>query len=532
MDRRRFLSQIPLAAAGAAVAADDATPVPDFSFAELGVAELAPRLADGSLKAVTLAQAYLDRIAAIDAAGPALRSVIELNPDALDIARALDQERAAKGPRGPLHGVPVLIKDNIATADRMATTAGSLALLGAKAPRDAHLVARLRAAGAVILGKTNLSEWANIRSSRSTSGWSARGGFTKHAYALDRNPSGSSSGSGTAAAASLATLTVGTETDGSITSPASVQNLVGLKPTVGLVSRDGIVPISHTQDTAGPMVRSVHDCAVLLAALAGHDPRDAATKPLAGRAPVDYLAALQGERGVKGARIGVARSFFTHHDRIDPVIEEAIGTLRALGAVIVDPVELPSAERYGEAEFEVLLTECKHGLNAWLAEFGRGAPVKTLAEVIAFNRREAAQEMAYFGQELFEQAQAKGGLGSAAYRKALATCRREGRASLARVIARHRLDAIVAPTGGLAWLTDTVNGDHYGNASFTAPAAVAGFPHLTVPAGWALGLPVGLSFVGKAWSEATLLRIGHGFEQATRQRRAPKFLTSVGQPLR
>jgi len=527
MDRRSFLSQIPLAAAGAAVAADNTAP--DFSFAELGVADLAPRLADGSLEAVSLAQAYLDRIKSIDAAGPQLRSVIELNPDALEIARALDQERAAKGVRGPLHGVPVLIKDNIATADRMATTAGSLALVGAKAPRDAHLVSRLRAAGAVILGKTNLSEWANIRSTRATSGWSARGGFTKHAYALDRNPSGSSSGSGTAAAASLATLAVGTETDGSITSPASVQNLVGLKPTVGLVSRDGIVPISHSQDTAGPMVRSVHDCAVLLAALAGHDARDAATKPMASRASVDYVAALQGERGLKGARIGVARGFFTQHDRVDPVIEEALRTLKSLGAVIVDPVELPPAERYGAAEFEILLTECKHGLNAYLAEFGAGAPVKTLADVIAFNQREAAREMPYFSQELFVQAQEKGGLASAPYRKAVETCRREARGGLMRAFSKHKLDAIVAPTGGLAWLTDTVNGDHY-SASFTAPAAVAGFPHLTVPAGWALGLPVGLSFVGTAWSEATLLRLGHAFEQATKQRRAPQFLASVGRP--
>lgn len=529
MDRRSFLSQIPLAAAGAAVAADDAPAVPDFSFAELGVAELAPRLADGSLKAVTLAQAYLDRIAAIDAAGPTLRAVIELNPDALDIARALDQERAAKGPRGPLHGVPVLIKDNIATADRMATTAGSLALLGAKAPRDAHLVTRLRAAGAVILGKTNLSEWANIRSTRSTSGWSARGGFTRHSYALDRNPSGSSSGSGTAAAASLATLTVGTETDGSITSPASVQNLVGLKPTVGLVSRDGIVPISHSQDTAGPMVRSVHDCAALLAALAGHDARDAATRPMAARAAVNYLAALQGERGMKGARIGVARGYFTGSDRVDAVIEEALRTLKSLGAVIVDPIELPAAERYGAAEFEVLLTECKHGMNRYLAEFGQGASVKTLADVIAFNQREAAREMPYFAQELLVQAQAKGGLDSPAYRKAVATCRREAAGGLTRAIAKHRLDAIVAPTGALAWLTDTVNGDHYG-ASFTAPAAVAGFPHLTVPAGWALGLPVGISFVGAPWTEAALLRLGHAFEQATKQRRAPRFLASVGRP--
>lgn len=529
MDRRRFLSQVPLAAAGTAAAAEGASAPHDFSFAELGVAELAPRLADGSLEAVTLTQAYLDRIATIDAGGPQLRSVLEINPDALDIARALDQERAAKGVRGPLHGVPVLIKDNIATADRMATTAGSLALLGAKAPRDAHVVSRLRAAGAVILGKTNLSEWANIRSTRSTSGWSARGGFTKHAYALDRNPSGSSSGSGTAAAASLATLAVGTETDGSITSPASMQNLVGLKPTVGLVSRDGIVPISHSQDTAGPMVRSVHDCAVLLAALAGHDARDAATRPMATRAPVDYLAALQGERGIRGARIGVARGFFTHNEHVDEVIEQALRTLDKLGAVIVDPVELPSPERYGAAEFEILLTECKHDLNAYLAEFGAGAPVKTLADVIAFNEREAAREMPFFSQELFVQAQAKGGFASASYRKAVETCRREARGGLVRAFARHRLDAIVAPTGGLPWLTDTINGDHY-SASFTAPAAVTGFPHLTLPAGWTLGLPVGLSFVGPAWSEATLLRLGHGFEQATKQRRAPQFLASVGRP--
>jgi amidase len=396
-------------------------------------------------------------------------------------------------------------------------------LMGVKAPRDAHLVARLREAGAVILGKTNLSEWANIRSSRSTSGWSTRGGLTRNPYALDRNTSGSSSGSGAAAAANLAALTVGTETDGSIVSPASINGIVGLKPTVGLVSRDGIVPISHTQDTAGPMTRSVADAAALLSALAGSDPRDPAT---AQARRGDYMAALDSGR-LKGARLGVVRGQFGGHDGVNAVIDQALALLQRQGAVLVDPVELKLHEQLGPAEFEVLLFELKADLPKYLAAFAPGAPVRDLAGLIAWNKQHREREMRWFGQEYFEQAEAHGGLDDTAYQQALATCARYARAEgIDAVLAEHKLDALVAPTGGVAWLTDFVNGDHFGG-SFSTPAAVAGYPHLTVPAGFVQGLPVGLSFVGPAWSEALLIGLGYAFEQASRARRAPTFAASV-----
>jgi amidase len=497
-------------------------PGADFSHLEASIAQLGSEMAAGRLSSRRLTAAYLARIRKLDRSGPRLRSVIEVNPQALEIASARDRERRAGGSRGPLHGVPILLKDNIATGDQMATSAGSLALDGISALRDSHIVSRLREAGAVILGKTNLSEWANIRSPRSSSGWSARGGLTLNPSALDRNTSGSSSGSAAAIAANLAAAAVGTETDGSIVSPSSINGLVGLKPTVGLVSRDGIVPISHTQDTAGPMTRSVADAALLLAALAGPDPRDPAT---AAAVPADYAAALNPD-ALRGARLGVVRSQFGRHPGVDERIDAALGILSAGGAVLFEAVELDlgAAE---EAELAVLLHELKAGLPAWLAEFAPHAPVATLAEVIAWNESHAELEMPWFGQELFEQAELLGGLDTAAYRDALALCGRVARSEgIDRALSEHRLDALIAPTGGPAWLTDLVNGDNYGG-SFSSPAAVAGYPHITVPAGFVHGLPVGLSFAGPRWSEALLIGFAYAFEQATRWRRPPAFAPSL-----
>lgn len=493
----------------------------DDRLAERGIAELQAGMKSGALSSAMLAQFYLRRIDAIDRHGPVLRSVIEINPDAMAIATSLDRERRQKGPRGPLHGIPVLVKDNIATRDRMQTTAGSLALVGAKAPRDAFLVSRLREAGAVILGKTNLSEWANIRSSRSTSGWSARGGLTRNPYAPERNTSGSSSGSAVSIAAGLAVVAIGTETDGSIVSPSSMAGLVGFKPTLGLVSRDGIVPIAHSQDTAGPMARSVADAAVVLQAIAGADPRDKATLENQ-RSAVDYLAALD-RQGLKGARLGRARNPFVSNPHVLAMTEEAVKRLRSLGATVID-VEIPNTDKYGETELEVLLYELKADLNAYLAEFATGAPVKTLADVIAFNEKHRDREMPYFGQEFFLQAQEKGGLDTPAYLAALENNRRYARAEgIDKIMDAHRLDALVAPTTGPAWMTDLINGDR-DTGGFSSPAAVAGYPHVTVPAGMVNGLlPVGLSFVGRAYSEAALLRYAYAFEQATRHRKAPGF---------
>ena len=493
-----------------------------FRHLEASIAQLSGEMAAGRLSSRRLTAAYLARIRALDEAGPRLRSVIELNPQALEIASARDRERRRGEARGPLHGMPILLKDNIATGDRMATSAGSLALDAISATRDSHVAARLREAGAVILGKTNLSEWANIRSAHSTSGWSARGGLTRNPYALDRNTSGSSSGSTVAIAANLAVAAVGTETDGSIVSPSSINGLVGLKPTVGLVSRDGIIPISHTQDTAGPITRSVGDAALLLDAIAGADPRDGAT---ADARPADYAAALQ-PQALRGARLGVVRSQFGRHPGVDAVIEVALDALRGAGAVLIEGVELDlgAAE---EAELSVLLYELKAGLPGWLAEFAPHAPVATLADVIAWNESHSAEEMPWFGQELFEQAQALGGLDDRAYLDALATCRRTARDDgIDAALAEHCLDALVAPTGGPAWMTDLVNADNYGG-SFSTPAAVAGYPHITVPAGFVHGLPVGLSFAGAPWSEAQLIGLAYGFEQATHARRAPAFAQSL-----
>ena len=486
-----------------------------------GAAALAQSLAAGRLTSERLVRDCLARIAAIDTAGPKLHSVIELNPDAIAIAKELDAERKAGRLRGPLHGLPVLVKDNIATGDRMSTSAGSLALDGVHAPRDAHVVKRLRDAGAVILGKTNLSEWANIRSTRSVSGWSARGGLTRNPYALDRNTSGSSSGTAAAIAAGLAPLGVGTETDGSIVSPASICGLVGLKPTVGRMSRDGIVPISHTQDTPGPMTRTVADAALLYAAMVGRDSADDATSTAPADLAPGAAIALPAD-ALRGARLGVARAYFTGFDEVDALIEKAIADLKRLGAEIVDPIDLPQPT-YGDAELRVLLYELKANLPKYLAAFAPDAKVKTLADVIAFNRAHQDREMVWFAQELFDKAEAYGGLDAKEYLDSLAECRKGARDDgLDRVLKANRLDALIAPTGGPAWLIDPVNGDHSG-AGFSAPAAVAGYPHLTVPAGFVRGLPIGLSFAGPAWSEARLLALGHAYEKATMHRRPPTF---------
>jgi amidase len=513
---------VPAAVRGSA----EAAPVQgaQFELEEATIAQLQAEMNAGTHTARSLAEAYLGRIEAIDGG---MRSVIEVNPDAVAIAVALDAERKAKGPRGPLHGIPVVVKDNIATADRMATTAGSLALVGAKAPRDSFVAERLRAAGAVILGKTNLSEWANFRSSKSSSGWSGRGGQCRNPYALDRSPCGSSSGTGAAVSANLAAVGVGTETDGSIVCPSAINSLVGIKPTVGLVSRSGIVPISHTQDTAGPMARTVAGAAALLGALAGVDPRDAATAVGRGKAAADYTEFLD-PNGLKGARIGVARAkFFGYSSETDALAEAALVAMKRLGAVIVDPADIPHAGEFDDAEFEVLLYEFKADLNAYLAEWAPGAPVRTLADVIAFNEQHRDREMPYFGQDTMEKAEKKGPLTEKAYLKALKTCRALSRAKgLDAVMTTHRLDAIVVPTGGPPWTIDLVNGDHFLGASST-PAAVSGYPSVTVPAGYVFGLPVGMSFIGRAWSEGTLIRLAYAFEQGTKLRRPPRLLATA-----
>jgi amidase len=496
---------------------------------EATVVELQAAMATGRLTAHRLTELYLERIAELDRAGPTLRSVIETNPDALAIASALDGERATGRVRGPLHGIPILLKDNIATADRMQTTAGSLALVGARPPRDAFVAERLRAAGAVVLGKANLSEWANFRSTHSSSGWSARGGQTVNPYALDRTPCGSSSGSASAVAANLAAASLGTETDGSIMCPASANGVVGIKPTVGLTSRAGVVPIAHSQDTVGPFGRTVADAAAVLGAIVGMDPRDPATQASAGKTHTDYTAFLD-PHGLRGARIGIAREvYFGYSEKADAIAEAAIATLQSLGAVVVDPADIPSAKqlRDSQGELTVLLYEFKADLNAYLAELGPEAPVHTMADVIAFNEAHAAQEMPYFGQELFVQAQAKGSLSEPEYRTALEENRRLARVEGIDVVMNAlNLDALMMPTGSPAWKIDLIDGDHHLGGS-SQPAAVAGYPAISVPAGYAFGLPVGITFVSEAFSEPKLIRLAYAFEQATRARRPPRFAPTV-----
>ena len=477
----------------------------------------------GSMSARQFTEIYLQRIRDIDQAGPRINSIIEVNPDALDIADRLDKETVK---RGPLHGVPVVIKDNIDTADRMKTTAGSLALEENIAQRDAFIVKRLREAGAVIIAKTNLSEWANFRSTKSTSGWSGRGGQTRNPYALDRNCCGSSSGTGAAIAANLAAVGVGTETDGSIVCPSSACGLVGIKPTLGLVSRSGIIPIAHSQDTAGPMARTVTDAAILLGILAGVDERDPITLTSKGKAEADYTKFLDRD-GLRGARIGVARKFFGINQSTDAVMRHAIDVLRQLGATIVDPADMTTGGQYDDSEMEVLLYEFKADLNKYLAALQPQVKTRTLADLIKFNEENHEREMPYFGQELFERAQKKGPLTSPAYKKALAKNHRLTRAEgIDAALAKHKVDALIAPTGGPVWPTDLINGDHY-TGGYSSASAVAGYPHVTVPAGEVLGLPVGLSFFAGAWSEGKLIRYAYAFEQATKARRVPRFLERV-----
>jgi amidase len=504
------------------------TQAPAFALDEATIDDLQSRMRDGRDTAQTLARQYLARIDAIDQRGPAINAVIELNPDAPAIAAQMDAERKAGKVRGPLHGVPMLIKDNIDTADRMHTTAGSLALADNIAARDSFVAQKLRAAGAVIIGKTNLSEWANFRSTHSTSGWSGRGGQTRNPYALDRTPSGSSSGSGSATAANCCAAAIGTETDGSVTSPAAAAGLVGIKPTLGLVSRAGIIPIAHSQDTAGPMTRTVRDAAILLGALTGVDPRDADTRASAGRSRTDYTTALTKD-GLRGARLGVARNHYTGYSaETDRVFAQALDLMRRQGATIVDPAEIATAGKVDDSEFDLLLYEFKADLNAYLAQTPATVKVKSLADVIAFNSRNASRELRVFGQEIMEQAQKKGPLTEKKYLDELASNRRlMGAQGIDATVAKFKLDAIVAPTQAPADLIDLVNGDAGGRGSFTSPAAVAGYPHITVPMGMVHGLPVGLSFVGPAWSEPTLLKLAYAFEQTAPARRKPSFLQTA-----
>jgi amidase len=501
---------------------------PAFELEEKTIAELQAGMQSGQYSARSLVAQYIARIDALDRQGPVLRHVLETNPEALAIADVLDAERKKGNVRGPLHGIPVLVKDNIDTADRMSTTAGSLALAGSRAARDAFVVERLRAAGAVILGKTNLSEWANFRSTHSCSGWSGRGGQGRNPYALDRTPSGSSSGSAGAVASSYCAVAVGTETDGSVTSPAAACSLVGMKPTVGLVSRSGIIPIAHSQDTAGPMARTVTDAAILLTALAGYDPSDEATNVKAATfTPNDYTQFLDAD-GLKGARIGVARKEFTGYNRAtDAAFEAALSAMKDRGAVLVDPADITTLGQFGDVEYEVLLYEFKADLETYLRALPAGARVRTLDDLIAFNRAHSAEELPYFGQEIFEQAAKKGPLSSPAYLKALAKCRLLSRTKgLDATFSRHRLDALVAPTQGAPPLTDLVNGDPNGPSS-TSPCAIAGYPAITVPMGYTFGLPLGITFMGLAWREPTLLKLAYAFEQATKVRRAPRFLPTA-----
>lgn len=495
-------------------------------FDEITINELSEGMKSGKYTARSITEEYIKRINEIDKSGPAVNSVLEINPNALKIADELDKEFKEKGPRGPLHGIPVLIKDNIDTADAMNTTAGSLALLGSKPIKDSFLVKQLRAAGAIILGKTNLSEWANIRSTHSTSGWSGRGGLTKNPYALDRNCSGSSSGSGAAAAANLCAVAIGTETDGSVVSPSSLNGLVGIKPTIGLVSRAGIIPISHSQDTAGPMTRTVRDAAILLGAMTGIDSEDVATKDSKGKSHKDYTKFLIAD-GLKGVRIGVFRQYFGFLPQVDELMEKSLEILKKNGATLIDPVKMDAFEKFGSTENTVLMYELKADMEAYLKHRGPNTKMYTLKDLIEFNKRHTKDEMPYFGQELFLQAEEKGTLTDKEYVDALATNHRMTREEgIDAMMDKHNLDAIVSPTDSPAWMTDLVDGDHFLGGS-SSLAAVAGYPHITVPAGFVWGLPVGISFFGRAWSEPTLLKIAYGFEQATKARKPPKFLSTV-----
>ena len=518
----------PLGARESAAPAPPGSSVPAFDLDEATIADLQKRMASGADSARTLVAKYSARIEALDRRGPELRALLELDPDAPSIAERLDAERKAGRVRGPLHGIPIVLKDNVGTADRMNTSAGSLALVGATPAADAFLVKKLRDAGAVLLGKTNLSEWANFRSTHSSSGWSGRGGQCRNPYALDRNPSGSSSGSGAAVAASLAAVAIGSETDGSIVSPSNNCGLVGVKPTLGLVSRTGVIPIAHSQDTAGPMARTVMDAAILLTAIAGADPRDPATKAIAGKPAVDYAKLLEGATRLDGIRIGVPRKkLFGQSPSADALAEAALADLKRLGAVLVDPADIATLGETDDSEFEVLLYEFKADLNAYLAGLGEKTRSKTLKDLIRFNEENRDREMPYFGQEIFEKAEAKGPLTEKAYldalEKDLRLTRGEG---IDKTMDEHKLDALVAPTSGPAGLIDLVNGD-YGVGGSSSFPAIAGYPDVSVPCGFFRGLPVGMSIFGRAWSEPVLLKIAYVYEQATKHRRPPRFLPTV-----
>jgi amidase len=536
MKRRKFLQSAALGSALAvskpsALLASPGSVAPEylpkgFELDELTISDLQVGMKSGKFTAHSLVRKYLERIGEIDSSGPKLNSIIEINPEAETIAETLDRERKQGRLRGPLHGIPILIKDNIDTADRMMTTAGSLALEGSHATRDSFVAKKLRDAGAVILGKTNLSEWANFRSTHSSSGWSGRGGQTRNAYALDRNPCGSSSGSGVAAAANLCAAAIGTETDGSVVCPSSANSLVGIKPTVGLVSRAGIIPIAHSQDTAGPMARTVRDAAILLGALNGVDDNDAVTKTSAGKSFTDYTQFLDKD-GLRGARLGVVRKSFGFNDSVDKLMNDLIVETKKLGAVIIDPADIPTAGKFDASELEVLLFEFKADVNAYLGRLGSSARVHSLKEVIEFNEKNSAREMPFFGQDLFIKAEAKGPLTSKQYLAALAKNHRLARTQgIDFVMKTNRLDALIAPTGGPAWTTDWFNGDHF-TGGYSSASAVAGYPHITVPAGYVFGLPVGMSFFAGAWSEPKLIKLAYAFEQATNARKAPRFLPTT-----
>ncbi len=552
LNRRGFLQLSALGAGAAALApqaslaaADTTNPYKeidkgDSDLLEATIADLQAAMTSGSLTSKELTRRYIQRVYALNEQGPTLRAVIQLNPDALKIAEALDTERRKSGPRGPLHGIPIMVKDNIDTADGMFTTAGSLALLGSRPTQDSTMARKLREAGAVLLGKTNLSEWANFRSTRSSSGWSGRGRQCRNPYVLTHNPCGSSSGSAVAVSANLCTVALATETDGSIVCPAHQNGVVGIKPTVGLTSRAGVVPISHSQDTIGPHARTVRDAAIVLGALVGVDSRDAATAASQGKFQTDYTKYLD-SNGLKGARIGVARkgNLFGYSPEADEIVEEAIKVMAAQGAIIVDPADLSNIDEINSSsdELTVLLYEFKADLNAYLATrekdpnyASNGFFPRSLADLIAINNQLAADEMPYFGQELFELAEAKGPLTEKEYLDALANNRRRGgKEGLDAVLDKFNLDALVAPTGTPAWPTDLLNSDHFLGAS-SSPAAIAGYPLVTVPAGFSYELPVGITFMGRAYSEPTLIKLAYAFEQATKVRRAPRYVPTLDLP--